>query len=286
MTDFTVFPTLDPVGSTWTDADRRINYIDTVAGDRGTVLLIAGLGMQRIEWQPEFAAELVRRGYRVISADNRDCGLSNVAGDEYEIRDMALDLVDLLRHLGVENAHVLGISMGGMIAQHVAMAAPEITASLTSLMSTTGRRGVGRPHEVSKWIFRTDAPSENLDEFLDYAIRHHESIAGPHYVELEFARETALRAFERGLRPAGTARQLAAIQADGDRHERLGAITVPTLVVHGDADPMIDVSGGEDTAAAIPGSRLELLPNVGHTIPVAVVPQLVDVLTEHFAAAS
>lgn len=284
MTALSAHPTLDTVGTTWIDGDRRINYVDAGPGDAGVVLLIAGLGMQRIEWQPEFPAELVRRGFRVISADNRDCGLSHVPGAEYGIRDMATDLIDLMRHLGVDRVHVVGISMGGMIAQHVALAAPELTASLTSLMSTTGRRGVGRPHEISKWIFRTDAPSEDLAEYLDYAIRHHESIAGPHHVELDFARETALRAFERGLRPEGTARQLAAIQADGDRHERLGAITVPTLVVHGDADPMIDVSGGEDTAAAIPGSRLALLPEVGHTIPVAIVPQLVDLIAEHAAA--
>lgn len=279
-------PTLDPVGTTWADATRRINYVDAGSGEAGTVLLVAGLGMQRIEWQPEFPSELVRRGYRVIAADNRDCGLSHVPGDEYGIRDMALDLVDLVRHLGIAQVHVVGISMGGMIAQHIALAAPELVASLTSLMSTTGRRGVGRPHEISKWIFRTDAPTGSLEEYLDYALRHHESIAGPHFVEPDFARDTAVRAFERGLRPEGTARQLAAIQADGDRHERLGAIAVPTLVVHGDADPMIDVSGGEDTAAAIPGSRLELLPGVGHTIPVAVVPQLVDLLVEHFSASS
>ncbi len=285
MTAPSVSPTLDAVGTTWIDGDRRINYVDAGAADAGVVLLIAGLGMQRIEWQPEFPAELVRRGFRVIAADNRDCGLSHVPGGEYGIRDMALDLIDLLRHLRIDRVHVVGISMGGMIAQHVALAAPELTASLTSLMSTTGRRGVGRPHEVSKWIFRTDAPSDDRDAYLDYAIRHHESIAGPHHVELDFARENALRAFERGLRPEGTARQLAAIQADGDRHERLGAITAPTLVVHGDADPMIDVSGGEDTAAAIPGARLALLPDVGHTIPVAVVSQLVDLIAEHAAAA-
>lgn len=284
MTDVNA-ATLDPVGTDWVDGERTINFVRAGDGAAGTVLLIAGLGMQRIEWQPEFAAELIRRGYAVISADNRDCGRSYGPDAEYGIRDLALDLVALVRHLDVAPVHVVGISMGGMIAQHFALAAPELCSSLTSLMSTTGRRGVGRPHEISKWIFRTDAPTDDLDTYLDYALRHHESIAGPHHVELDFARENAVRAFERGLRPEGTARQLAAIQADGDRSERLADVAVRTLVVHGDADPMIDVSGGEDTAAAIPGSHLVLLEGVGHTIPVAVVPTLVDALTAHFVRA-
>ncbi len=282
---------MSPSGSTWTTRGRRVDYTLTGDGAEGTVLLIAGLGMQRIEWQPAFVGALLDAGYRVLMADNRDCGRTYVAGTEYGLADMAADLLLLLDHLrldhgGLDAVHVVGISMGGMIAQHVAMQAPERCLSLTSLMSSTGRRGSGRPHDQAKWIFTATVPCDSVDDYVDYAERHHRSIAGSTHVEVDEARNIAVRAYMRGLRPRGTVRQLAAIKADGDRVERLGAITVPTLVVHGDHDPMMDVSGGRDTAAAIPGAQLHLLPGVGHTIPVAVAGPLVARLAEHFRAAS
>lgn len=274
---------MSPVGRTWTAPGRRINHTVAGSGEAGTVLLIAGLGMQRIEWQPRFVSGLLDRGLRVVMADNRDCGRSHVAGGEYGLADMAGDLLLLLDHLGIERVHVVGISMGGMLAQHVALRAPERCLSLTSLMSSTGRRGSGRPHEGAKWIFTAEVPCDSVDAYADYAERHHVSIAGATHVELEFARETAVRSYIRGLRPQGTARQLAAIKADGDRTERLATITVPTLVVHGDDDPMIDVSGGRDTADAIPGADLLLLRGVGHTIPAALADGLAERLAAHFA---
>ena len=278
---------LDPVGATWNGPGRSINYTFTGDGSRGVVLLISGLGMQRIEWPSEFIDAIQRAGYRTLLADNRDCGGTDVVGDDaYALADMAGDLVALLDGLGLDRVHVVGMSMGGMLAQHLALQAPERCLSLTSIMSTTGRRGVGRPHDQAKWIFTTPTPAAPQEAFVDYAVRSHRSIAGERYVDEPHARAVAEQVFARGPRPDGTARQLAAIQADGDRSERLATLTLPTLVVHGDADSMIDVSGGEDTAAAVPGARLVIVPELGHSIPRELSAELAAILVEHFAEAS
>ena len=278
---------LDPIGEMWHGPGRRINYTLTGDGSRGIVLLISGLGMQRIEWPREFIAAIQRAGYRTLLADNRDCGGTDVSSDgAYSLADMAGDLIALLDGLAIERVHVVGMSMGGMLAQHVALQAQERCLSLTSIMSTTGRRGVGRPHEQAKWIFTTPSPAAPQEAFVDYAVRSHRSIAGERYVDEPHARAVAERVFARGPRPDGTARQLAAIQADGDRSERLATLTLPTLVVHGDADSMIDVSGGEDTAAAVPGARLVIVPELGHSVPRELSAELAAMLVEHFAEAS
>lgn len=278
---------LDPIGATWNGPGRSINYTLTGDGSRGVVLLISGLGMQRIEWPSEFIDAIQRAGYRTLLADNRDCGGTDVVGDDaYSLADMAGDLVALLDGLGIDRVHVVGMSMGGMLAQHLALQAPERCLSLTSIMSTTGRRGVGRPHDQAKWIFTTATPSAPQEAFVDYAVRSHRSIAGERYVDEQHARAVAEQVFARGPRPDGTARQLAAIQADGDRSERLATLRVPTLVVHGDADSMIDVSGGEDTAAAVPGARLVIVPELGHSVPRELSAELAAMLVEHFAEAS
>lgn len=279
---------LDPLGETWRGPGRSINYTLTGDGTRGVVLLISGLGMQRIEWPGEFIDAIQRAGYRTLLADNRDCGGTDVdgavAGDgAYTLADMAGDLVALLDGLKIDRVHVVGMSMGGMLAQHLALQAPERCLSLTSIMSTTGRRGVGRPHDQAKWIFTTPAPAAPQAAFVDYAVRSHRSIAGERYVDETHARDVAERVFARGPRPAGTARQLAAIQADGDRSERLATLSLPTLVMHGDADAMIDVSGGEDTAAAIPGARLVIIPELGHSIPRELSAELAEIITTHMA---
>ena len=278
---------LDPIGATWNGPGRGINYTLTGDGSRGVVLLISGLGMQRIEWPSEFIDAIQRAGYRTLLADNRDCGGTDVVGDDaYSLADMAGDLVALLDGLGIDRVHVVGMSMGGMLAQHLALQAPERCLSLTSIMSTTGRRGVGRPHDQAKWIFTTATPSAPQEAFVDYAVRSHRSIAGERYVDEQHARAVAEQVLARGPRPNGTARQLAAIQADGDRSERLATLRVPTLVVHGDADSMIDVSGGEDTAAAVPGARLVIVPELGHSVPRELSAELAAMLVEHFAEAS
>lgn len=252
---------------------------------RETVLLIAGLGMHRIEWSAELIRKLQRGGYETITVDNHDAGLSHLrrAQDAYSLADIARDLVDLLDVLALERVHVVGISMGGMIAQHVAMAAPERTASLTSLSSTTGRRGVGRPAQHVKWIFKTPLPTDH-DPYLEYVRNHHVSITTDSSRDVDRASWLGEQVWQRGLNADGYARQLAAIGADGDRTERLGAITVPTLVVHGDDDPMIDISGGQDTADAIPSSRFVVVPGMGHVVTWHHAATVGAHLMEHFAA--
>lgn len=278
---------LDPVGTTWDSAERHINYTLTGPSQGEVVLLVAGLGMQRIEWTAEFVEAIHDAGYRTLMADNRDCGATQVDSEtSYTLEDMAQDLIALLDGLQIAHVHVVGMSMGGMLAQHIAISAPERCLSLTSLMSTTGRRGVGRPHEQSKWIFTSSAPTDSLAAYTEYAQRQHRSIAGARYVDDVHAAATAARVFARGVRPDGTARQLAAIQVDGDRTERLAMVTAPTLVVHGDADPMIDVSGGEATSAAIAGSTFVTIADMGHSVPVALASELSSLMAAHFDASA
>lgn len=273
-------------------AGRRLNGMDYSlqgTGARGTVLLIAGLSMHRTEWSPELLAALQARGYATLCVDNRDAGLTETDGPAdaaYSLAQLAQDLVGLVRGLELPAVHVVGMSMGGMIAQHVALEVPELVASLTSLMSTTSARGVGRPHDQSKWIFTTDAPTDDFDEFVEYALRYHQSITGPTFTDTQRAQFNARIVWERGVDPSGTRRQLAAIRADGDRTERLAAIVAPTLVIHGTADPMIDISGGLATAQAIPGSRFVPVENMGHAVTWELADPIAGTLDEHFTAAA
>lgn len=300
---------LEPfAGKTWESSLGPVNYSALGEARNGTILLIPGLGMQRTEWSPELIAGLHAAGYATLIADNRDCGLTNLSGTHappggesggggengaadgagltgYTLRDMAADLRELVVHLGLGPVHVAGMSMGGMIAQHLALLAPELVCSLTSLMSTTGSRAVGRPQEESKWVFLTPAPTENQATYVDYAVRYHGALAGPNFADVDRARQLAVIAWERGIRPDGTARQLAAIQADGDRTERLAALRVPTLVVHGDADPLIGISGGTATAAAIPGAKMHTIAGMGHSIPWQCAGELTERLVAHLDAA-
>lgn len=284
---------LEPfAGHTWESPLGPVSY--SVGGEprRGTVLLVAGLAMQRSDWSPELIAGLRQAGYATLAADNRDSGRTRLSGTydgqrahpsgeaPYSLGDMARDLRELVEHLGTGPVHVVGMSMGGMIAQHLALLAPELVRSLTSVMSTTGARGVGRPSEGSKWVFATRAPTDSVESYVDYAVRYHGALTGEHFTDVDRARQLALVSWKRGISPDGTARQLAAIGADGDRTERLGTLHVPTLVVHGDADPLIDVSGGAATAAAIPGAELFLIEQMGHSIPW----QLSGLLTQRIVA--
>lgn len=266
-----------------------LNYSLTGEARNGTVLLIAGLSMQRTDWSPELIAGLHEAGYATLAADNRDAGRSRMNDStptDYTLADMATDLRDLLVALDTNAVHVVGMSMGGMLAQHLAILATERVQTLTSLMSTTGARAVGRPEQASKWVFLTPAPTDNRDAYLAYAQRYHEALAGPFFTDPERARQTAEMAWERGLSPAGTARQLAAIQSDGDRTERLRALRVPTLVAHGDADPLIGISGGEATAAAISGASMYAIPGMGHAVPWQRAAELTARLVAHFATAA
>ncbi|MBW3621580.1 MAG: alpha/beta hydrolase [Actinobacteria bacterium] len=275
------------------------------AGHREVVHLIHGLGAPRLRWPQALVDALVDRGFDVLAHDNRDSGRSTVLHDRpmgggavrrlleggevdlpYTLRDLADDAVALQAHLGIDRAHVVGASMGGMIAQHVAMAHPRRTASLVSIMSTTGARDVGRATEEGTRVLLTPLPTEDLDEYLSVALASRRVTASPDYFDEDEMREHLLELWEHGVHPAGTVRQFLAILADGDRTERLRAVAVPTLVIHGALDPLITLSGGEATAAAVPGAELLVIDDMAHDIPLPHVPRVADAIAEHARAAT
>jgi pimeloyl-ACP methyl ester carboxylesterase len=278
-----------PVGDVALDV-----HVDGPDGE--VVLFVSGLGMPRTAWPPEFLAALHDAGYRTVAVDNRDSGRSTVIPVDladlprgrdgwplpaYRLADMAGDLVGVLDHLEVDRAHVVGMSMGGMIAQHLAVGHAERVRSLSSLMSTTGARRTGSPHPEVRWVLSSPPPVHDRDAYLAHALRTAHAIGTPGHVDEDRVRARAEVGWRRGVHPFGTARQFLAIRADGDRTAKLADVVAPTLVLHGTADPLIDVSGGHATAAAIPGSRLELIEGMGHDLPVAMLPQVLDPLLAH-----
>jgi pimeloyl-ACP methyl ester carboxylesterase len=263
-----------------------------------TMLLIMGLGVQMLGWDEELCRMLAGRGYRVVRFDNRDVGHSTkvhggprpdvmaaIAGDvssaSYLLEDMADDCAALLDELGVERAHLVGASQGGMIAQTVAIRHPERVLSLTSIMSTTGDRAVGQPHPEAIPALLTRPPGDRAG-FIDFVVGAWKVIGSPGFeADEEALRARAGASFDRGIFPDGTGRQLLAIVASGDRSEGLRRLDVPTTVIHGTDDILVDVSGGKATAAAIPGARLELIEGMGHDMPRQLWPRLVDLITEN-----
>jgi pimeloyl-ACP methyl ester carboxylesterase len=285
------------------ESTARVNGIELVYETFGdpaddTILLIMGLGVQMLWWDERFCQMLAGRGYRVVRFDNRDVGRSTkleggprpdvmaaLAGDvssaSYVLADMADDCVGLLDELGVEAAHLVGASQGGMIAQTVAIRHPERVLSLTSIMSTTGDRAVGQPHPEAIPALLTRPPA-GRDGFIDFVVGAWKVIGSPGFeVDEEALRARAGASYDRGIFPEGTARQLVAILASGDRTEDLRRLDVPTTVIHGTNDILIDVSGGKATAAAIPGARLELIEGMGHDLPRQLWPRLVDLIVEN-----
>jgi len=265
------------------------------------LLLIMGLGMQMVHWQLVLVAQLVERGHHVVRFDNRDRGCSThmsfpppslsqlfarrFGPQQYRVEDMARDTVGLLDALGLDSAHVVGVSMGGMIAQTVAATRPDRVRSLTSIMSTTGSRLVGQPRPRIYPLLFKPVPRERAAA-VDYVISFLSAI-GPAADTLDTPEGRAFigESIDRDPDGRGTTRQLAAILASGNRTRRLRAITAPTLVIHGDSDPLIPCSGGRATAKAIPGARFELVPNMGHGLPERLWPRLVGAIAEHVAAA-
>ena len=266
------------------------------------MLLIMGLGMQLTRWPIELVDALVARGYYVIRHDNRDIGLSthfDEAGKPslprvvltrlfgirprlaYYLSDMADDAVGLLDALKIERAHIVGASMGGMIAQHVAARYPERTRSLTSVMSTTGRRGLPRATPEAMAVL-TDRPLKaDLANIVEFGVKAARAVGSPAFPAPEARlREKTTLDFHRSFHPIGALRQMAAIVADGDRRAMLGKITAPTLVIHGEADPLVPVEGGKDTAASIKGATLHLIPGMGHDLPLELVDEIVGKIAE------
>ena len=266
------------------------------------LLLVMGLGTQLIHWDLELCERFADRGFYVIRFDNRDAGRSTyvqapvpnirraMAGlridAPYLLDDMADDAFGLLDHLGIEAAHVAGASMGGMIAQTMAIRRPERVLSLTSIMSTTGERRVGRP-KLRVWGVLLRRAPRDRDAAVEYFVRVFRMIGSKGFpADEDRIRALAAEAYDRGHSPAGTGRQLAAIMASGDLTERLRGVQVPTLVFHGRDDPLVPLRGGRATADAIPGARLVAIPGMGHDLPRQVWPRLVDAVAETAERAS
>ena len=260
--------------------------------DSPAVLLIMGLAGQMIHWPDDLCQALVERSLQVIRFDNRDAGRSThltsapppdlpgaLKGDlssvSYTLRDMAGDGIGLLDHLGIARAHVVGVSMGGQIAQVVATGHPDRVLSLTSMMSTTGSPLVGQASpELLKEIFGRP-PAATREEVIQSMVRARRAAGSPAFPasDAEIA-ELAGRSYDRSHDPVGVARQAIATVATGDRTEQLRGLTLPTLVIHGLADRMVDVSGGRATAEAIPGAELILIEGLGHDLPRELRPRL------------
>lgn len=272
-------------------------------GDRGgePLLLVMGLGTQLIHWDERFCRLLAEEGFRVIRFDNRDVGhstkletaripgrapmLLGLGTPAYRLRDMAADVVGLIDALGIEAAHLVGASMGGMIAQTLAIGAPERVRSLCSIMSTTGSRRLAMPTRRALGTLIGSPPGER-DAYAEHFVRLFKVIGSPRYPADERGlREMALAAFDRCHYPPGVARQLHAITAAGDRTRDLRALEVPTVVIHGDRDPLVRPAAGRATARAIPGARLHMIEGMGHDLPPQVWPVIAQEIHRNAARA-
>jgi pimeloyl-ACP methyl ester carboxylesterase len=266
------------------------------------LLLVMGLATQMIAWHEDFCAELAERGFHVIRFDNRDVGRSSAmrhlhvptlrqlalrskkaAG--YTLSDMAGDAVGLLDHLGIERAHVVGASMGGMIAQTIAIDHPDRVLSLCSIMSNTGARWSGQP-KLATYRVLLGTPPQDRDKFIEHVVAMYRVIGSPGFDRDEDdLRDIAGRSYDRGRNPAGSGRQLAAIIASGDRTSRLRGLDVPTVVIHGTKDRLVSPSGGRATAKAIPGARLVTIEGMGHDLPRETWPRIIGAIAENAARA-
>jgi pimeloyl-ACP methyl ester carboxylesterase len=271
------------------------------------MLLIMGLGAQMVLWDDAFCERLAACGFRVIRFDNRDIGQSSqLTGGKrltplellklrflkipvavpYRLRDMAQDTVALMDMLGIRSAHLVGASMGGMIAQEIAITFPERVRSLTSIMSTTGNPKVPAPSREAVAMLMAPPPKTRDEYIVRFAQNWKVLRVGPFPEDEALDRSRAERCYDRGLNPAGVGRQLRAILASGSRKERLRSVKAPALVIHGTVDPLVHPMGGRDTAASIPGAKLVMIEGMGHAIPVPMWPQIIDAIDRHAHAAS
>ncbi len=266
------------------------------------LLLVMGLGGQLTLWPIELVDALVARGFWVIRYDNRDIGLSQKfdhAGrpsiawlmlqrmlrlrprTAYSLQDMAADAIGLLDALKITKAHIVGASMGGMISQLIAAGWPERVLSLTSIMSTTGNPRLRQSSREALKALTGRPLTASEPEVVDYGVMVARTIGSPAYpAEETRLRERIARDYNRSYYPVGAMRQMAAIVADGDRRARLKKVTAPTLVIHGEDDPLVPVDGGKDTAASIAGAKLLTIPGMGHDLPVELVDQIANAIAE------
>ncbi len=281
-----------------------IEYQETGAADAPAIVLIMGLGSQLTHWPDDFCDGLAARGFRVIRADNRDVGLTTwfddfgvpnlteamaqtMAGNPptppYRVADMAADVVGLLDRLDIDSAHIVGLSMGGMIAQHLAADHAGSVRSLVSIMSSSGNPDLppGKPEAMAVLFSGPDDPSDR-DSVLDYSVGVYQTIGGPGFPwdDADLRAHAAL-SIDRAYNPAGAARQMLAVMNDGNRVEMLQRIALPALVIHGADDPLIPVQGGEDTARLIPGAALRVIDGMGHNLAPSLRPILFDAIAEH-----
>jgi pimeloyl-ACP methyl ester carboxylesterase len=285
-------------------AGRRVCYRTDGDPSGAPLLLVAGLTLDLASWPPAMVDGLVAQGFYVIRFDNRDVGRTTPAStpppslwrralqrprrDGYDLADMAGDAVAVLDHLGVAEAHLVGMSMGGMIAQTIAARYPARTLSLTSIFSTTGSRRVGQP-ALSTLLLLSKRPARTREEFIRNHLGLARHLAGSGFPTDEAgAAEYAARAWDRGLRQAagdGVSRQINAIYKSGDRTAEVQRITVPTLVIHGDRDRIVHPSGGRATAVAISGARHVTIDGMGHDLAPGVTGRLVRLITQNAGAA-
>jgi pimeloyl-ACP methyl ester carboxylesterase len=280
---------------------------DPAAMQRPVVLLIMGLGMQLIAWPPQLVQGLVDAGYRVVRLDNRDIGLSSnfdhlgkpklalavlkyrlglTPRAAYSLADMAADALGALEALGITSAHVVGASMGGMIAQRIAIAAPGRTRSLTSIMSTSGARNLPQPKRKVLKVLLSRPPENSPAALVTHGMKLFQAIGSPAYptppAELRMRIEVSV---QRSFHPQGVLRQMMAIVSDVTRAAQLARISSPTLVIHGKADPLVPYGCGEDTARRIAGAKLLGIEGMGHDLPPEPVAQILAALVPHFQAA-
>jgi pimeloyl-ACP methyl ester carboxylesterase len=285
----------------------RANGIDIcyeIFGDANAepLLLIMGLAAQMIHWDDDFCRQLAARGFRVIRFDNRDIGKSTrLTGGKrltplellklrflkipvqasYKLRDMAEDTTGLMDVLGIKSAHLVGASMGGMIAQEIAISFPQRVRSLTSIMSSTGNPKDPPPTREAAALLMA-APPATKQEYIERFAKTWKILRGGSFPEDEaLDRSRAERTYERGLNPAGVGRQLRAILASGSRKQRLRSVKAPTLVIHGSVDPLVRPQAGRDTAASIPGAKLLMIEGMGHALPIPMWPQVIDAIDKH-----
>lgn len=270
------------------EAEGRTLYAESF-GDVADppLLLVNGLSSQMLSWPEEFCLAFVDRGFFVMRFDNRDVGLSTIfpEGSSYTLSEMADDCVEVMSHFGFDSAHVMGISMGGMIGQVLAIDHPEAVLTLTSYASKTGNPKFGAATEEANAALMAPEPTTR-EESIASNIRG-KRIWGTEggWNEEEFA-EFVGRCWDRSEPRGGGARQYAAIMASGNREDSLAKLEVPTLVIHGSADPLIPASGGERTAAVIPNAQYEVIDDMGHDVPMPDWPQIVQLVTMHAANAA
>lgn len=280
-----------------------IHYDDQGNANDPAMLLIMGFGAQMTLWPQEFLDAMIQRGFRTIRYDNRDVGLSEKLDGvkapgllkltlygklgltpkvPYTLADMAADGIGLLDALGIAKAHIVGASMGGMIGQHLVANYPERVLSFTQVFSTTGNPKLPPPRKDAIKALITRPKSEEEDALVEHGIMLARTIGSPGYPAPEARlRDRARESVRRSYYPQGATRHLSAIGADGDRSAMIRTITTPTMILHGEDDPLVPCEGGRDTAACIPGAKLKTIAGWGHDLPMELVDELADAIADH-----